>query len=174
MSSNKPVGQLCQWAEARDFLIDLQQPLPARILGQRSKDRFRSAVNVSIGLDELHAFFESFPWQFGELLGYALILERDIIDARSRGALPSPDPKGAETALAIENHQRLGGRRLHLGGRHSTNSLPQTCGQINFHAASLRFHNAIGQSARRHERQRIDFGSNALPSAAEKREMFSV
>src|SRR6266550_1722900 len=100
--------------EPGPLLIPTQRISLPGIVSQRAADRFRPAVNGAVRLNELHRSFESLARKFRELFSDARVLKRDIFDGVACGLLPAFDPKRAEVAVAVENHQWLRRRRGHM------------------------------------------------------------
>ena len=122
MRRHQPIGPLRDGRHGRDLLIKPQRPAFQRAIAERAEDRFCGTVNAAIGLDQMHRYFQSFPGQFGKLIGNSIVLQREIFDAITGGLLPAVDPAATKAAVAIEHQQRLRRRRSDLndfghGGR---------------------------------------------------------
>ena len=69
---------------------------------------------------------EASAWNFREVFGNARILERQIIDPIAGYTLPTRDPIPAEVAIAIENQQSFGWRRIDPDDVHEACLRPMT------------------------------------------------
>ena len=117
MPCDEAVGALGGAGESGRVGIPIQEELFMRIVGEGTKGGFGAAVNGAVRLDELHGALELLARQFGKTGRDGRVLKGEIINAMAGGALPAVNPKGAEIAIAIENHQWLGRRGSDWKGR---------------------------------------------------------
>ena len=110
MSRDQAVSEFGNRRESRNALISPKRPSSS--VSKRAKDRPGAAVNASVSLDELDGLIEASARDFREALGDGRILEWEIVNAIARYALPTGDPIAAEVAIAIENQQWFGWRRI--------------------------------------------------------------
>ena len=82
-------------------------------MGEQTENRFRAGIDRAISGDQLDRGIKLATANFGERLRNAGILRRQIVHGVTRQLAPAADPKAAEMAFAIEDHQGLGRRLSH-------------------------------------------------------------
>lgn len=116
MGGHESVRQLAHACGQRQVPIDpYSPPVPAR-QRQRPEHRLRPARGASIDLDQMDRAAEIIQRHVREIT--RRLLKRPIADCVSGHRPPSDDPTPAERALAVEDHQRPGGRRIDLLPNH--------------------------------------------------------
>ena len=126
-------------AKAGDDSYRRKRPLAFWFYGQRAKDGFRAGINRAVRFDELDGGIKVFAGDFGKSGGDLRILRGQIIHGVAGHLLPAADPKRAEIAVAVENHQRFRRRRGDAGAPIHAPLLPQMTRQDTTKFDALRF-----------------------------------
>jgi hypothetical protein len=114
MPRDKPITPFRQCRNPRNFLIQPQRPPAKPRVAQRPKNRLRPAVNPPVRFDELHRVLHALRRQFRKSLRHERVLRPHVFDAPPGGFLPAEDPKLAEVAIPVVNHQRFRRAQSHL------------------------------------------------------------
>ena len=114
MAGDEPVAPLGDAGEDRPVFIPIQQPSLTGLVGERTKDRLRAAIDVAVLLNQLHGRLELAARHLGKPSGHRRILKRKVIKVVARSPLPTVNPQRAELAVAVVDHHRLRRGRRYL------------------------------------------------------------
>ena len=98
------------------MLVAPKQPRIPRHQGKRLKHRMGGTANPAVRPDQMDSAGEGLRWNFRKPPRH--FLEGRVVNAVASQSPPALDPKTAETAITVVNHNRFfGGQRIHVRAR---------------------------------------------------------
>ncbi len=134
MSGDKTVGAFGTSSEHLGMNVPVEEPLFARIVGERAESGLSAGVNRAVRLNEMDGCFKLLARNFGKSLGDGGILIRQVIQLFAGDMTPAPNPDAAKSTVAIKHHERLWWRggdgmgRFHAGSNSGRNQKLQVFG----------------------------------------------